>query len=107
MEEEYKYLLEYLDDEHILYERCTGEVNELQNKVQQLKWDIESVTNYYNDAKDLYFKARDKVQQLETNIAEAIKLLLDNTADYTDGDFESMRFQNDIVKILERGKENE
>lgn len=79
MEEEYKDLLEYLDDEHILYERCTREVNDLQNKVQQL----------------------------ETNIAEAIKLLLDNTADYTDGDFEGMRFQNDIVKILERGKENE
>ena len=48
-----------------------------------------------------------KVRQLETNIAEAIKLLLDNTADYTDGDFESMRFQNDIVKILKRGKESE
>ena len=100
MEEEYKDLLEYLDDENILYERCTGDINELQNKVQQLKWDIESVTNYYNDAKDLYFKTRDKVQQLETNIAEAIKLLLDNTADYTDGDFESMRFQNDIVEIF-------
>ena len=49
----------------------------------------------------------DYINQLETNIAEAIKLLLDNTADYTDGDFESMRFQNDIVKILERGKEND
>jgi cell fate (sporulation/competence/biofilm development) regulator YlbF (YheA/YmcA/DUF963 family) len=46
-----------------------------------------------------------KVNQLETNIAEAIKLLLDNNADYTDGDFEGMRFQNDIVAILERGKE--
>lgn len=48
---------------------------------------------------------KDKLNQLETNIAEAIKLLLDNTADYTDGDFESMRFQNDIVKLLERGNE--
>jgi hypothetical protein len=46
-----------------------------------------------------------KVNQLETNIEEAIKVLLDNTLDYTDGDFESMRFQNDIVAILERGKE--
>lgn len=46
-----------------------------------------------------------KLNQLETNIAEAIKLLLDNTANYTDGDFESMRFQNDIVEILERSKE--
>lgn len=57
--------------------------------------------------KPTYEELQAKVNQLETNIAEAIKLLLDNTADYTDGDFESMRFQNDIVKILERGKENE
>lgn len=55
----------------------------------------------------LYLKSQEDKRQLETNIAEAIKLLLDNTADYTDGDFESMRFQNDIVKILERGKEND
>lgn len=55
----------------------------------------------------LYLKSQEDKRQLETNIAEAIKLLLDNTADYTDGDFEGMRFQNDIVKILERGKKDE
>lgn len=55
----------------------------------------------------LYLKSQEDKRQLETNIAEAIKLLLDNTADYTDGDFEGMRFQNDIVEILKRGKESE
>lgn len=55
----------------------------------------------------LYLKSQEDKRQLEMNIAEAIKLLLDNTADYTDGDFEGMRFQNDIVKILKRGKESE
>lgn len=104
MEEEYKDLLDYLDEEHILYERCTGDVNELQNKVQQLKWDIESVTNYYNDAKELYFKARDKVKQLETNIAKAYKLL-DEIDEYML--VEQHLKLVEAKKLLERGNEND
>lgn len=45
MEEEYRDLLGYLDYEHILYERCTGEVNEL----QQLKETIDEVLKFIDD----------------------------------------------------------
>lgn len=43
MEEEYRDLLGYLDYEHILYERCTGEVTELQQKVNQLESTLNEV----------------------------------------------------------------
>lgn len=65
----------------------------------------EQIQKLITGLEDMVRDLRQKVNQLETNRDEAIKVLLDNTLDYTDGDFESMRFQNDIVAILERGKE--
>lgn len=76
MEEEYRDLLGYLDYEHILYERCTGEVNKLQ----------------------------DKVKQLETNIAEAYKLL-DDIDEYML--VEQHLKLVEAKKLLERGNEND
>lgn len=35
MEEEYKELLEYIKDENLVYEHCTGKVLDLQNRINQ------------------------------------------------------------------------
>lgn len=56
-------------------EKAKDKIKELQVKVNQLEWDIESITNYYNDAKELYFKARDKVNQLETNRDKTLQVI--------------------------------
>lgn len=40
-----------------------------------------------------------RVQILESKINKAIELL-NNCIDYDDGDFESGRFQEDVIKIL-------
>lgn len=46
-----------------------------EQELNQLEWELDSRTNYYNDAKELYFKARDKVSQLETRIDKAIEYI--------------------------------
>ena len=97
MEEEYRDLLEYLDDEHILYERCTGEVNDLQNKVQQLEEKEELHLNRIDELVD-------RVVKLETNIAKAYKLL-DEIDEYML--VEQHLKLVEAKKLLERGNEND
>ena len=95
MEEEYRDLLGYLDYEHILYERCTGEVNKLQTKVQQLEEKEELHLNRIDELVD-------RVVKLETNIDKAYKLL-DDIDEYML--VEQHLKLVEAKKLLERGKE--
>lgn len=97
---------ETLDNIYNYIEKLEAENQQLQQKVNQLKWDIESITNYYNDAKELYFKARDKVNQLETNIDEAIHNIKykENIIKSFPNSIRGIDF-SDLISILERGKE--
>ena len=45
-------------------------------------------------------------KQLKEKIDKAIEILQDSSS-YDDDDFESMRFQNDLLKILKGGVDNE
>ena len=65
----------------------------------------EEIANSYGEQVTENIKLRLEIDRLSNEIDKAIKILNDRV-EYDDGDFESMRFQNDVIKALQ-GEDNE
>ena len=82
-------LVETYKNERDTYKRLAEEyINKYNDSIRELVL-YETILGDKNETIDFY----------KTRIKKAIKEL--NNRDYNDGDFESMRFQNNVINILE------
>lgn len=80
-------------------------ITKLEKDNKSLKGSCKSLGRKINNQRKELKRLNDKLHKLEEIINKAIEKLNDNH-EYCDSDFESMRFQNDIIEIL-KGDSNE
>lgn len=83
----------------------------IQHQRYKIMGDLDSIFSFNLDDLQKFYDYITNLQEendkLQGRIDKAIELLQDRNSNYDDGDFESMRFQNDIINILKGDNSNE
>lgn len=110
MEEEYKELLEYIDDSHLVFERCTSNILDLKKKNEQLNQRIKELENVIttNDFGLVSPSIKEyEVQILKSRVHKAIEYIETTTSKNDELNCTRLLSVNQTKELLEILKGNE